>query len=95
MNKLKSILLFLMLSIGISTPTRKQFSEAFIQTAKIGNLANSNDSVSRLSEMGLIPGSEIRIIKKNPFGGPVQLRLNNSYIVIRKEDAQLIEITTS
>ncbi len=65
------------------------------QTAKIGNLANSNDSVSRLSEMGLIPGSEIRIVKKNPFGGPVQLKLHNSYIVIRKEDAQLIEITIS
>ena len=39
MNKIKSILLLLMFCIAFSNPTRKQFSEAFVQTAKIGNPA--------------------------------------------------------
>jgi len=39
MNKIKSILLLLTLCIAFSNPTRKQFSEAFVQTAKIGNPA--------------------------------------------------------
>ena len=43
--------------------------------------------------MGLVPGSEVRMIKKNPFGGPLQLKLNDYYIAIRKEDAQMIHIT--
>ena len=61
MNKIKSILLLLTLCIAFSNPTRKQFSEAFVQTAKIGNPA----VVSIVSE---------KIIKNNsqqffsPFG---------------------------
>ena len=30
---------------------------------------NSHESISRLSEMGCIPGVLVRSIKKNPFGG--------------------------
>ena len=32
------------------------------------------------------------MVKKNPFGGPVQLKLNDYYIAIRKEDAQMISV---
>ena len=63
------------------------------KTAKIHSLNNSYESVARLSEMGVIPGSVVRVIKKNPFGGPMQLKLNNYYIAIRKEDAQMIYIS--
>ena len=62
------------------------------ETAKISSLNNSDESISRLSEMGIMPGTKVRIVKKNPFGGPIQLKLNNNYIIIRKEDAQMIEI---
>lgn len=61
--------------------------------ARIESLENSNASVTRLSELGIIPGSLVRVIKKNPFGGPIQLKLNNYYIAIRKEDALLIQVT--
>ena len=65
MNKIKSILLLLTLCIAFSNPTRKQFSQAFIQTAKIGNPA----VVSIMSE---------KTIKNNhhqffsPFGNQFQ-----------------------
>ena len=52
-----------------------------------------NESTLRLSQMGLVSGSTVRMIKKNPFGGPLQLKLNDYYIAIRKEDAQMIHIT--
>tara|TARA_Y100000588_G_scaffold369774_1_gene439162 strand:+ start:1329 stop:1553 length:225 start_codon:yes stop_codon:yes gene_type:complete len=60
---------------------------------RIHSLNTVNESTLRLSEMGLVPGSEVRMIKKNPFGGPLQLKLNDYYIAIRKEDAQMIHIT--
>ena len=60
------------------------------EIAKIHSFENTDESISRLSEMGIIPGSVIRLIKKNPFGGPIQIKLNDYYIAIRKEDAQLI-----
>ena len=47
---------------------------------------------SRLYEMGLISGAIVRLVKKNPFGGPIQIKLNNNYIAIRKNDAQMINI---
>ena len=58
----------------------------------IHSLNTVNESTLRLSQMGLIPGSTVRMIKKNPFGGPLQLKLNDYYIAIRKEDAQMIHI---
>ena len=37
-------------------------------SVKITLLQNSNESKLRLSEMGLMPGVEVRMIKKTPFG---------------------------
>lgn len=39
MKKIKFTLLLLILTLAFSNPTRKQFSEAFVQTAEIGNPA--------------------------------------------------------
>ena len=41
----------------------------------------------RLSEMCVMGGTTIRMSKKTPFGGPVQIKVNNYYLAIRKEDA--------
>ena len=61
--------------------------------AKINSLNSSNVFSNRLSEMGVLPGSLVRVVKKNPFGGPIEIKLNNSYLAIRKEDAELILIS--
>ena len=63
------------------------------KTATIHSLDNSHESTARLSEMGVIPGCVVRVVKRNPFGGPLQLKLNNYYIAMRKEDAKMINIT--
>jgi len=59
-------------------------------SAKINSFKNTDEFCSRLSEMGVVPGSLVRIVKKNPFGGPIEIKLNDYYIAIRKEDAELI-----
>tara|TARA_B100000029_G_C17427613_1_gene906699 strand:- start:844 stop:1068 length:225 start_codon:yes stop_codon:yes gene_type:complete len=56
----------------------------------IARLDSSYDSKLRLAEMGVMPGIDIRMIKKSPFGGPVQVKINNYYLTLRKEDALLI-----
>jgi Fe2+ transport system protein FeoA len=61
-------------------------------TAKIHSLHTVNESTLRLSQMGLVSGSTVRMIKKNPFGGPLELKLNDYYLAIRKEDAKMIYI---
>ena len=62
----------------------------------IGNIAkldSTYDSKLRLAEMGVMPGVDIRMIKKSPFGGPVQVKINNYYLTLRKEDALLIYLS--
>ena len=56
----------------------------------IAKLDSSYDSKLRLAEMGVMPGIDIRMIKKSPFGGPIQVKINNYYLTLRKEDALLI-----
>ena len=57
-------------------------------------LDSAHNSKLRLAEMGVMPGVDIRMIKKNPFGGPVQVKINNYYLTLRKEDALLIYLST-
>ena len=40
--------------------------------------------------MGVMLGIEVMMIKKTPLGGPVEIKINNYYLTLRKEDASLI-----
>lgn len=46
----------------------------------------------RLLEMGIIPGTKLKLIKKAPLGDPMQIQIRNFYLSIRKADAEMIEI---
>ena len=60
------------------------------QVGIIIKLDNHPDSKLRLAEMGVMPGVNIRLVKKTPLGGPVQIKINNYYLTLRKEDASLV-----
>lgn len=49
----------------------------------------------RLMEMGVIPGTEVHVIKSAPFGDPIQIRLLGYSLALRKNEAASIEITAS
>ena len=59
-------------------------------TGIVNSIDNKYDSKVRLAEMGLMPGVKLRLIKKSPFSGPIQIKINNYYLTLRKEDAELI-----
>ena len=46
----------------------------------------------RLLDMGLTPGTVVRILKFAPFGDPVVIRLRGYELSIRKNDAALISV---
>ena len=62
------------------------------KSAKIVSVNNNNATKVRLAEMGIMPGIDVRMIKKTPFGGPINIKINNYYITLRKGDASLITI---
>ena len=65
------------------------------QVGTIIDFKNQPNSKLRLAEMGVMLGVEVRMIKKTPLGGPVQIKINNYYLTLRKEDAILIYLRVS
>jgi ferrous iron transport protein A len=51
------------------------------------------DLKPRLLEMGLIPGTAIRFIKRTPLGGPIEVKVRDFYLSIRLNDAKTILVT--
>ena len=56
-------------------------------------ISQVGDLKPRLLEMGLIPGADIRFIKRTAFGGPIELKVRNFYLSIRLDDAKTILVT--
>ncbi|MGD9761175.1 MAG: ferrous iron transport protein A [Candidatus Izemoplasmatales bacterium] len=46
----------------------------------------------RLMDMGLIPGTEIYVHKLAPLGDPLEIRVKNTELTLRKVDAKNIII---
>ena len=46
----------------------------------------------KLIELGCFIGSEVQILQKAAFGDHIYMNMNNSYLSIRKDMAQMIEV---
>ena len=44
----------------------------------------------RLLEMGLLPGTEVTVVRLAPFGDPMDLKVHGYHLSIRKKQASLI-----
>ena len=47
---------------------------------------------SRLFALGIIPGSRLEVLRFAPLGDPMQVKVGNSLISIRKSEAEIIEV---
>ena len=47
----------------------------------------------KLLEMGCLPGAEVEVLQVAPFKDPIYIRVNESYLAIRKDTAYQILIT--
>jgi ferrous iron transport protein A len=51
---------------------------------------NVDELPLKLLEMGCLPGNQVTLIQKAPFGDPLYLNINDSHLAIRKETAKQI-----
>lgn len=51
------------------------------------------DPPARLLEMGLLPGTEIEVVRLAPLGDPMDIRLRGYHLTLRKDEAARIEVT--
>jgi len=48
--------------------------------------------VQRLMEMGMLEGDEVEVLAVAPLGDPIELRLGDSRLSVRRADAARVEV---
>ena len=46
----------------------------------------------RLMEMGLLPGTSVELVRFAPLGDPVEIKLRNYHLSLRKLEAEKIQV---
>lgn len=46
----------------------------------------------RMAGLGLRPGMHVRVIRRSPFRGPLQVRVGQTDMILRRADAARIEV---
>lgn len=49
----------------------------------------------RLMEMGVVPGAPVRVVKAAPLGDPLEVRVRNYHLALRRSEAQTISVVIS
>ena len=63
------------------------------QSGMILSVGNQSGAVKRrLVDMGLTPGTTVKVTKVAPLGDPIELRVRGYALSLRKEDARNIEV---
>ena len=63
------------------------------QTAVISRVGGEGALRCRFLDMGLIPRTKVTVTKVAPMGDPIELRLRDYTLTIRRDDAREIEVT--
>ena len=54
----------------------------------------SKQKKRRFSDLGILPGTEIKVLQKSPSGDPIAYFVRGTVIALRNEDAQKIIVET-
>ena len=62
------------------------------QVGEIISLSCGRRISRRLMEMGLLPGTSVRVVRVAPLGDPLELRLRDYSLSVRRSEAERIEV---
>lgn len=65
------------------------------QTAEVISLGGDGALRQHFLDMGIIPGTEITVVKYAPMGDPIELKLRGYELTLRLSDAEKIEVTAA
>ena len=71
----------------------KKLSEFNIGEKGIIKYVNGEGKIRRrLFDMGVTPTAQIIVIKRAPFGDPIQINIRGYELTLRKDEAKLVEV---
>ncbi|MCB1062801.1 MAG: ferrous iron transport protein A [Verrucomicrobiae bacterium] len=62
-------------------------------SVRIDRYLSSDPALRRFREMGLLPGTIIRVVRLAPMGDPMEISVGASLLSLRREQAALITVT--
>jgi ferrous iron transport protein A len=62
------------------------------QPAQIKSIDCDRGLSRRLMEMGLLPGTSVRVVRVAPLGDPIELRVRNYSLSVRRAEAARIAV---
>jgi ferrous iron transport protein A len=74
----------------VSTLTLDRLSAG--QRGRVLSLRGDDALVQRLMEMGLLEGDEVELVGFAPLGDPLEVRLGDSRLSLRRAEASRVEV---
>ena len=62
------------------------------ESAIIEKISGKGHLRLRILEMGILPGVEVKLVKKAPLGDPLDIFVRGYELSLRKEEAKLIKV---
>ncbi len=81
--------------MGFQNSARTLASLAPGEGGRIAALQGRDALSLRLLEMGLIPGTELSVVKRAPFGDPIEIRVRGFHLSVRRREAERVELEAS
>jgi ferrous iron transport protein A len=63
------------------------------QKGVVVNIKGSGATRRRIMDMGIVRGSEIKVIRRAPLGDPVEFEIRDYNLTLRKKEAELIYVS--
>lgn len=63
--------------------------------AVLRELPASGTTFLRLREMGLLPGTRVKLVRRAPLGDPLEIEVRGYHLSLRKEDADRVVVDPS
>ncbi len=62
------------------------------QEAVVQQIEGRDDFRDRLAHLGFLPGTRVRMVRRAPLGGPVEVRIRGYHLALRRRDARHVVI---
>lgn len=62
------------------------------EQGRITGLTGATDLRRRLMEMGLIPGTLLRVVRFAPLGDPIDIEVRGYHLSLRKQEARQVRL---
>lgn len=61
-------------------------------SAVLRQLPMSGTAFLRLREMGLLPGTRVRLVRRAPLGDPLEIEVRGYHLSLRREEAERVDV---